>query len=428
MKLRDKLQKSVCKAFLLILTFFATVSYAATCPIDAATPSRIIEPQIKASEQAITNALTAMDRSVGHALDYQTYVLMGGLSTLTSQKAQTASSVGKAISDNTQLQTAAMQSVETNRKLKDVTVEYGPKSTGFQVCKVQAERQKSSKTAGVTKEAIAEMVAAEVTARPGGYDSSGEALATRLALHDKLYCTAGQAASGLCTREAPRAGKSLQASTMFVPADYDSAEYRDKSAFINNMLGLPDDPLTQEKAATVPGQAYSDLKRRKDAIMSTAAVSLKALQAETSVVSQNHKDTDETKVAAKSEAEQLAQADEMPSAEQITGTSTVPTLKDDPLSIQIKKDVSRYLGGGEEYKEWSKALVGMPERGVLQELLKVTSLKLYLQSRQYEQLSRMEAMLASNVAAETYRSGMEDNIERQRQVIMRKNVAQSIGN
>lgn len=428
--LHSKLRKNLCKAVLgTTIGVLGMNAATAACIIDSSTPKTVLAPQIKASERAILTALTQMDTTVGEALDYQTGVVVEGLRTLTAQKALTAQSVGKAVKDNTQLQTAAIQSVETNRKVKEVMDDYGPQGAGHQVCKVQAERQKVAKTSGETKAAINRMIKSEITARPGAYASKNEALATRLALHDKLYCTAGQASSGLCASEGPRAGRSLQAATLFEPADFDSPEYRDKSAFINNMLGLPDNPITPEKAATYGGQAYADMKRRKDAIISVTAVSLKSMQAETSTVPSNHKDdvkADEKAPIAVSEAEQLVQADNMPSADTLRGNNTTPTLKDDPLSVQLKKDVSRYLGAGQEYQDWSKALVSAPERGIMQEILKVKALRLYLQSRQYEQLSRMEAMLAANIAAETYRTGMEDNIERQRQVVMRKNIAQGL--
>ena len=163
------------------------------------------------------------------------------------------------------------------------------------------------------------MVTSEVTARPGRYASPGSALATRLALHDALYCTASQAAANLCAAEAPRAGKSLEAATMFKPSEYNSAEYRDKSAFINNMVGLPDEPLTQDTAATLQGQNYADLKRRKDAIKSTAVVSLKNLHSAYSTTSENEHShgVDESVAAAdvaNSEAAQLEQASTMPAA------------------------------------------------------------------------------------------------------------------
>jgi len=416
----------------LALNVLAINGASAACYIDASTPKAVIKPQITASEQAIIRALDAMDKTVSTAMEFQTAALLASVNTLSSQKALSAKQVGQSLLNNTQLQATAVQQVNAAHKAKQAVIDYGPKSAGHQVCQVLAQRTEIKSSEKAAEQAVGVMVSSEVTARPGRYSSRGSALATRLALHDALYCTASQAASGLCAGEAPRAGKSLEAATMFIPSDYDSPDYRDKSALINNMVGLPDEPLSQITAATLQGQSYADLKRRKDAIKSTAMVSLKSLQAAWSNTSENeHSHGLDAKVnpnTANSEAAQLEQSGSMPDADNMTPAQKEKNLKKDPLAVQIQNDVNRYLGSGDEYKAWSKTLVGTPERGVLQEVLRVKAARLYLQSQHYKQLSRMEAMLAANVAAETYRTGMEGNIDRQRQIAMRKNVSASISN
>lgn len=433
MKIRNKVSRFLALAGTALAVNMAVVTSAqAVCYIDASTPKAVIKPQIKASEQAIVRALDAMDKTVSTAMEFQTAALLASVNTLSSQKALAAKQVGKSVLNNTQLQTTAVQQVNAAHKAKQAVIDYGPRSTGHQVCQVLAQRTEIKSSEKASERAVGVMVNSEVTARPGRYSSRGSALATRLALHDKLYCTASQAASGLCAGEAPRAGKSLQAATMYIPSDYDSPDYRDKSAFINNMVGLPDEPLSQLTAATVQGQTYADLKRRKDAIKSTAIVSLKSLQAAWSNTSENeHSDGLDANVSANvanSEAAQLEQAGNMPSAKAMTPEEKEKLLKKDPLAVQIKNDINRYLGSGDEYQAWSKTLVATPERGVLQEVLRVKAARLYLKSQHYKQLSRMEAMLAANVAAETYRTGMESNIERQRQIAVRKNVSATLSN
>ena len=56
---------------------------------------------------------------------------------------------------------------------------------------------------------------------------------------------------------------------------------------------------------------------------------------------------------ANSEAAQLEQASTMPAAASLTTAEAEAKLTKDPLAVQIKNDISRYLGGGDEYKEWS---------------------------------------------------------------------------
>ena len=93
---------------------------------------------------------------------------------------------------------------------------------------------------------------------------------------------------------------------------------------------------------------------------------------------------------------------------------------------QVKHDVSRYLGGGKEYEDWSKTLVGQEEKGVLTEVVKVKALRLYMQVQQYKQLQRMEAMLAANVAATTENSGMAGRVEAQRQIAVRQTISDNL--
>lgn len=414
-------------AIALTLLVAPLTANAATCIIDSATPAVQLKPQIKLSEETVLASLTAMDKTVSTALDFQTATINAAVQTLTSQKALSAKQAGQSMMNNSQIKTNAEQQVKMAHRAKEVVIDYGASSAGHKVCQVLAERKAVKDSGEIKKKAVMGMVNTEVTARPGKYSSTGSAKATRMALHDALYCTESQAASNLCTKPAPRAGASLKAATLFVPADEGSPEYRDKSAFINNMVGFPDDPLTPEGAATIAGQSYSDLKRRKDATKSTAITSLKNIQAEWSGFTGNHKPGDETSDPsvddiASSEAKQLANADKMPNASEKTGTTI------QPLAVKIQNDVNRYLGAGPEYQEWSKTLVGAAERGVLKEVLQVKALRLYLQSQQYDQLARMESMLAATVAAETYRTGMESNIERQRQSAIRRNIKGAYGN
>ena len=60
--------------------------------------------------------------------------------------------------------------------------------------------------------------------------------------------------------------------------------------------------------------------------------------------------------------------------------------QDLPLALQVKKDVNRYLGSGQEYKEWSQTLVSLEEKGVLAEILREKALRLHIQAEEYKTL------------------------------------------
>lgn len=368
---------------------------------------------------------------------------------LSNQKALTTEQIAKSLKDNTQIQANAQQSINQSKRYQQAIRDYGPQGIGYNVCEVSIKRESIKDATVATQKAVEGMVETEITARAGRYANKSQAMATRLALHKKYYCTEGQARAGLCTGAGERAGASLSAATMFQPADYLSAEYNDKSALINNMVGLPDDPVPASQAATKSGQAYADLKRRKDAIKSTAMTSLKSIQADWSSVPNAHANTTPTPAATagvKTEKEQLVKEapdtttpiGDMGGVQASTATNaaadpaapaekeSIDDVRSRSLMVQVQKDVGRYLGGGADYEEWSKTLTGQEEKGVLTEVLKVKALRLYLQTQEFKQLQRMEAMFAANVAAQTENTGMASRVETQRQIAVRQSIRDNI--
>lgn len=422
------MKKIILKA--LIVTTALAGSYSAN-----AASCYYVDPQFTASaKQAFTAAnqriiqkLVGMDVAVSKASKEESDAITSAIFVLSNQKAVATEQINTALKTNSQTQAAAMQSISQAKRYQQVLRDYGVQGLGHNICEVQVKREDIQETTQATQEAIGAMVKNEITARAGRYANRREAMATRLALHDKYYCTEGQAKAGLCSGAGSRAAKSLSASTMFQPADYLSAEYNDKSALINNMVGLPDDPVPANQATTLAGQSYSDLKRRKDAIKSTAMTSLKSIQADWSTVpNYENKSTTTESAKAKVETEKQQLAKNAPATP--TGEKSGEEKRALSLMAQVQQDVSRYLGGGKEYQEWSKTLTGQEEKGVLTEVLKVKALRLYIQTQEFKQLQRMEAMLAANVAAETENNGMSGRIEAQRQVAVRQSIRDNMVN
>ena len=388
----------------------------------------------------LMSQLVGMDVAVNTAAKAESDAITSAIFVLSNQKSLATTQINQALKNNTQIQANAIQAIKQSERLQKAIRDYGPTGVGHQVCKVSIERSSVAETTKDVEAAISDMVTSEITARAGKYGDRKAAMASRLALHNKYYCTDGQAKSGMCTASGNRSGKSLMASTMFQPSDYLSAEYNDKSALINNMVGLPDDPIPKDQAITQAGQSYADLKRRKDAIKSIAMVSLKAIQADWSSVPKTDTHVEPTasaaaaaKAAVRTETEQLAKDAPTTDVKNApTGDTPQPPpptteeLKNKSLMEQVKNDVSRYLGGGQEYEEWSKTLVGQEEKGILTEVLKVKSLRLYMQVQQYKQLQRMEAMLAANVAAATENTGMAGRVEAQRQIALRQSISDNL--
>lgn len=461
-----------------LVTVSASNAMAACVYVDWRLPS-FLQGQFASADLKMDNNIRTnfayMDSEINKASQESVDKITAAVFVLSNQKAVGTSQINTALKDNTQVQASAMQAINQSKRYQQVLKDYGAQGQGYDACGVSIKRESIADATKATQEAIEGMVNTEITARAGKYGDSKKAMATRLALHKKYYCTEGQAKAGLCQAVGERGGNSLSASTMFVESDYLSAEYNDKSALINNMVGLPDDPVPESQVTTATGQSYSDMKRRKDAIKSTAMTSLKAIQAEWSAVpsAESHSEPPPSAVAGvKTEKEQLAK--EAPKTEGVVapapqkgttpigdmggvkakaatapvtgetnpagtppaGTPVTPPT-DTPaatpeekraqsLMAQVKADVARYLGGGQEYEEWSKVLVGQEEKGLLTEVLKVKALRLYLQTQEFKQLQRMEAMFAANVAATTENSGMSGRVEAQRQVAVRHAIRDNI--
>lgn len=407
-----------------LLTLSASNAMAYCAYVDGALPPYLqtifAQADLKMDNNIRSN-FAYMDAELSKASQESVDKITSAVFVLTNQKAVGTSQINTALKNNTQVQANAMQSINQAKRYQKAIKDYGAQGMGYDVCGVSIKRESIADATKATQKAIEGMVNSEITARAGKYGDSKKAQATRLALHKKYYCTEGQAKAGLCQAAGERAGKSLSASTLFVESDYLSAEYNDKSALINNMVGLPDDPVPLSQVATSQGLSYADMKRRKDAIKSTAMTSLKAIQAEWSAVpsKESHAPTPPSvEAGVKTEKEQLAK--DAPKTEGVADPATQKEEKRaQSLMAQVKTDVARYLGGGAEYEDWSKTLVGQEEKGLLTEVLKVKALRLYLQTQEFKQLQRMEAMLAANVAATTENSGMSGRVEAQRQAAVR---------
>lgn len=455
-----KIKNFALKAILISSLAVASQSaFAATCVYVDQMYTAHSNTSFRAANQKILQDLVGMDAEINKYAKKEVEAIADAVFVLSNQKAVATTQINDALKINTQIQANAIQAINQTKRYQEVIKDYGKQGLGHDICNVSVKRDEIKEATVATQEAIEGMVRTEITARAGKYADKKKAMATRLALHNKYYCTDGQADAGLCSGAGERAGKSLSASTLFEPADYLSAEYNDKSAFINNMVGLPDDPVPLSQATTLAGQSYSDLKRRKDAIKSTAMASLKSIQASWSAMpnhESNHAPSKAAEAGVTTEKEQLDKnapktetasvagaakkgmvsslaSGFAPSGSKVTAPTTPSAESPSPeeartlsLMAKVKEDVDRYLGGGEEYKAWSATLTGQEEKGLLTEILKVKALRLYMQSQQFSQLQRMEAMLAANVAAVTESSGMSARVEAQRQVALRQSIRDNI--
>lgn len=291
--------------------------------------------------------------------------ILDAITVMTKQKNVVGNTITDTMNRTTQTQAATYQTMKVNEKQQQLQLEYGATGQGFKNCEVLAKRNNTASNQTAARNSIVERISTSVKAAPGTYGDPIKAQKEMLDQHNAKFCTPDQQASGMCGQsEMP--GLSLQAATLFTETVEGSGIHEAQDALINNMVGLPDREISANTAKTPVGEEYLVTKLAKDARISPAINSLKAIQSEFVSI----------------------KTDDAHSSDGM------------PLIKQFRNEVNRYLGFDDEYKEWNKTLTVSEERGILKEILQVKALKLAIGERLYRSNERQEALLASLVSME----------------------------
>jgi hypothetical protein len=201
----------------------------------------------------------------------------------------------------------------------------------------------------------------EFDAAPGRVvKDKGPIFARRLQEAKGVYCTASEAAAGLCASPGQSAGLDVDAANFFTPSDVNAPQTAAKSAFLNNLFGTPRSAIAADTAKTPAGQAYLDAKRSDDALRSVSQASFKSIQ------------------------------------------SWTERRGDGPAGQSVLEALQAKIGtyaGGDNYEDWAKSKAAMSERGLLVELAKMSATELYMLDQTYKQAARMEGLTAAMLAA-----------------------------
>ncbi|MBK4987425.1 MULTISPECIES: hypothetical protein [Pseudomonas] len=331
----------------------------------------VVSPAFTAATQALNAAVTAVDASLSALLETESQRLTSAIAVLTKQKALSANTMAEA-GRNSALQTAnALNVLAQTDRVKQARFDYGGEfGQGYSPCSVYASRQVISNRDADMAGEVRQRVRSEVAAAPGAY---ADPIITQAKLLDerKPFCTQDQVDSGLCKTVGKLPGADLTVATLFEPAVEGEALYKAKVSFVNNVAGLPDGPVPASAARSSASEDYALSKARKDALVSPALASLKAIQLDYSGVEGKE-----------------------------TGT-------DLPLAEHFRTEVKRYSGNSAQYESWARVMAAQNERGALVELLKIKALDLAIQEKQYRQYESMEAQLASLVSMQVTTSGAQ---------------------
>lgn len=340
----------------------------------------------------VTATITQMDLALSAQLWYQSERLISGIAVLTKQKSVAANQVADGLRNSNQNIAVSLNALAQAERVKKAKFEYGGEfGQGYSPCYVFQGRLSISRAESDLNGAAAAAVRTQVQAAPGRFANPVNAQKEMLEEHNKLFCTRDQVDSGLCAAEGSLAGASLNVATMFKPTATEEDLTRAKTAFINNLAGLPDAEVPRGGSATAVAASYQLAKVQKDAVRSSALASLKQIQLETT--SGGHGEHGEG---------------------------------DLPLAMQYETEVKRYAGDTAEYQNWSKVMAAQNDRGLLVELLKIRALDMSMQERQYRQWERIEAQLASAVAAKL-KSGQARAADAAAQAAVRQSAASKLG-
>lgn len=351
-----------------------------------------VYPAFAWSATTITGTIAAMDAALSAQLWYQSERLISGIAILTKQKAVAANQISDGLRNTNQTIAVGLNALSQAERVKKARFDYGGDfGQGYSPCYVYQERLGISRSESDLSGAAAASLRSEVQAAPGRFANPVNAQKEMQTQHAQMFCTQDQASSGLCSAAGTLPGASLNVATLFKPSATEEDLSVAKTAFINNMAGLPDGEVPKGGGTAEVAASYQLAKIQKDAVRSPALASLKQIQLETS-----------------------------------SGGDGDHGAGDLPLSMQYENQVKRYAGNSAEYQKWSSIMGAQNERGVLVELLKIKALDLSMQERQYRQFERMEAQLASAVAAKL-KSGQARRSEAAADAAVRQAAAAKLG-
>lgn len=371
----------------LTIAMTSSVSYAVFCPPQY--QETLVAPMFSSATTALNQAIRAVDVALSTQMQLYSERMNSAVAVLTKQKALAANQIAEASKNSAQSTASALNILAQTERVKEARFEYGGEfGQGYDPCVVYNGRNlMANREAQLGEERRVRMMS-EIVAAPGRYVDPIAARTTLAREHRDNFCTAAQAASGMCAQPGAMAGASLTAATLFEPMMEGDPAYRAKVAFVNNVAGLPDAPVPAQAAKSPAASAYALAKAQKDALVSPALASFKEVQLD------------------------------------YTGVELTEGGSDIPLATRLEREVKRYLGNTDEYTTWSQVMVGQNTRGLMVEMLKVKSLDLLLLEKQYRQYERMEANLATLVAGEL--RGKMDRTQTAAERAARQNAAQQI--
>ena len=330
-----------------------TVAYGALYGFGPAETWTIM--QIAALANAVLGRIGSFQTSFMEQSQMRFEQLISAVAVATKQEAVAANQVVDATRNSAQTLTNAVKAQRTNDLTIKAYLDFGPiTGQGYDACGT-VERNRTLDAAFDDAPGYARATLGELDVAPGKLvDSRVKAMADRLNEHRSKFCTPTEAEAGLC-KEGSVPGGDSNAGLLFTGVDKGSDEARARRAFIQNIVGSPDEKIVSDAGKSPAGQAYLFEKNNKDAMTSIPAYSLAMIDAANT------------------------------RTEEYGGKSA---------NEMLKLRVNQYFGG-KGAQSWSSSMATQTTRGLLVEATKMAGLEVWLRHRQYEQGQRLEANIAA---------------------------------
>lgn len=342
------------------------------------------EAQLATLTASVSATIAAFGTSFGGQMTYKFEQIISAVAIATKQEALSANVVADNNRQTAEQLVNAIRAQQENSALAKTWLDFNAGTgQGFDPCGTVA-KNKSMDLAFTTMAARAKQAVGTLDASPGRLvKSAPDAMQQRLNNHREKFCTQAEADANLCTLS-PLPGGDTNAALLFEPADADSLTTDARTAYIQHVIGPPDQALDKNAGGTPAGEAYLAQKNRKDALLSVPTYSLAMIDA--------------------------------------ANTRTKEFGGKSPNEV-LRLRVNQYFGG-KESQQWSGNLARQTQRGLLVEAAKMGGLEVWIHHQQYEQNQRLLANLASLVVASS--DNMAGPLEMRYQKVLSETAKQQV--
>jgi hypothetical protein len=311
--------------------------------------------QIAQMTTSVSSNIATFGSTFGTNMQTKFEELISAIAVATKQEALSGSVVTDATRNSAEQLVNALGAQRVSDEAATTFLNYNPSTgQGYQPCLVNAANR-TLDGAFDTLGATAKVQVAALDVGPGRLvDSTGDAMAQRLANHRTNFCSQAEADAGLCSvSELP--GGDTNGALLFESTPPGSLQSKAQQAYIQHVLGPPDQILPEAAGKALAGQQYMLLKNTKDALLSIPAYSLSMVQA---------------------------------------ANTQSPNLDNKSPNEVLGLRVNQYFGG-KEAQQWSSTLTAQSERGLMVEAVKMSGLEVWLHHKQYQQNQRLELNIAA---------------------------------